>query len=292
MGFSQKESEFALIEVKNESIEVAVDKVFELKNKSEKKESTLQTMLQQITSSLIEATNTKNKEESVKENKDEIQELLQKKQNLLEEKQRENDELMLEISQFTKKIEDLKKNEIIGFTIATSLDVNESPIIVSGVMKTVEGYILEIKTVSYFTQYLRKIIKQNINTETWLCDGYEMLIDEPVIENPSHKAVKHCLNHSRFSINTLLPLFIGYQTKRNWKLEKNLGPAQIFNESSNRNINLEMFTEIYGVISLKDYFTQKSSSMIGVYGVSTKPIIVPIEISPNKITVSHSIVNI
>ena len=166
MGFSQKESEFALIEVKNESIEVAVDKVFELKNKSEKKESTLQTMLQQITSSLIEATNTKNKEESVKENKNEIQELLQKKQNLLEEKQRENDELMLEISQFTKKIEDLKKNEIIGFTIATSLDVNESPIIVSGVMKTVEGYILEIKTVSYFTQYLRKIIKQNINTET------------------------------------------------------------------------------------------------------------------------------
>ena len=117
-----------------------------------------------------------------------------------------------------------------------------------------------------------------------------MLIDGAVQDDPSDEAINHCLTHSRFSVNTLLPLLVGYQTKRNWKVEKNQGPALIFNETVNRDIDLSMFNSIYGVVSLKDYYTRESASIIGVFGVSDKPILVPVEISPSNVKVSSPFV--
>ena len=170
MGFTQEESEVALIEVNNESIELAVDKVFELKNTESKPESALQKMLQQINNTLTgsglnqdgEGENT----EINKENTKEKEELILKKEALHLEKLNERNQLIEETTMYALKSEKLKNTEVLGFAMSTSLEPSQSPIVVSGILKNEEGYSLEVKTVSYYTQYLRKLVKQNINTET------------------------------------------------------------------------------------------------------------------------------
>ena len=83
-----------------------------------------------------------------------------------------------------------------------------------------------------------------------------------------------------------MPLFVGYQSKRNWSVHQNKGPALIFKETSNRLIQLKELQKVYGCVTLKDYYTNEKGSLIGVYGLTDKPVIVPIEISPNNVTVS------
>lgn len=170
--------------------------------------------------------------------------------------------------------------------MATSLEGTKSPIIVSGVTHNEDKFALEIKTVSYYDQYLKKLLKQNNTSEVSLIDSYEVARESPISEDPSDEVLDHILNQCRFSVNTLLPLFVGYQTKRNWKLEKNQYPSFIFTETSNRKIDLDMFKEVYGIVNIRDYYTSESSSLLGVYGIADTPILVPVEISHNNVKVS------
>jgi len=75
--------------------------------------------------------------------------------------------------------------------------------------------------------------------------------------------------------------------KKNWTVEQNTGPAMIFGESNNREVEIPALKKVYGVVTLKDFYTKSSNAFIGILGQGEKPCIVPVEIHPNKITVSR-----
>lgn len=184
---------------------------------------------------------------------------------------------------------------VLGFSMMTSFEPSETPIITSAVVRQKDQIFLNVKTASYIPEYLGKLFEKNNDSETSLLDSYEVVSSDYVAETPSREAKEHALNHCRFSINTLMPLFVGYQSKRSWSVTQNKGPALIFKETSNRLIQLKELTKVYGCVTLKDYYTSEKGSLVGVYGVTDKPVIVPIEILPNNVTVrclnSHFILN-
>lgn len=296
MGFSKEESEAALIAVKNGSVDLALDKVFELKKQAEdQQEASLQNVIQKSLDNLSKSgQNNKEKqteEEKKKEEEDkkemERQLKLENDQKLKQEKEQQLEGLHRDIDRLRQAMEEVRKRDITGFSMVTSFEPTVSPIVASCVFSKDGKHYLNVKTVSYYHEYLNKVIKRNENTETCLLDSYEVVSLEAPQDTPSNEALQHALSHSKFSINTLIPLFVGYQLKRNWTLEKNRESSLIFKESEERMIDLGMFTEIYGCVTIKDHYTSEYNSLIAVYGRNDKPILVPIEISPNIVTVSN-----
>jgi hypothetical protein len=291
MGFSTEESTAALIEVKNESIELAVDKVFDLKKKMEdNQEASFQSIIASSLGTIPEQEEENYNELKQKENKDKQN----AKENQLEKDKKELDQVsqniaktQTEINRMDLEMSQLTNAKIYGFSMSTCFDNSQSQIVVSALMEIDEKVVLNVKTLSYHEKYIKKLIEQNDkNNEICLLDNHEIVHDKDTEDSAYLKAVDHLLSHSRFSANTLIPLFMGYQTKNNWSIERNHGPAHIFAETSNKQVQINQLDQIYGTIKLKDYYGKHGNSIIGIYGIKEKPMIIPVEVSDSTVSVS------
>ena len=121
MGFNKEESEQALIDVKNESIDLAIDKVFENKNKIEDQNTNLQSVIEasltetianRIFESQIKLDEQKLKEQHELERQNKIQQYKQ-------EKQKEIDDIEIKINQLNEQIDSIKNTKIQGLLMCT-----------------------------------------------------------------------------------------------------------------------------------------------------------------------------
>jgi hypothetical protein len=194
------------------------------------------------------------------------------------------------------KLEDLKhesrESKIHGFSMMTSFHSQKDLIVASWVLSKGDKHFLNVKTISYFSKYLEKFIS-NQDKGKWVLDLHESFtyqkLDEIQNKNDSQSGIQHALTHWRFSVNTLFPLFVGYQSKKNWTIERNKGPSTIFDETNNREIELKTLKEVYGWVTLKDFFSDDCSGVIGIYGDNDGPVIIPIEVNPNQVKVNDAI---
>jgi hypothetical protein len=248
MGFSKEESTKALEAVKNESIELAVEKVFELKESEAKQQ---EVYMQSLAEDSIKKEKEKEEQEKQKQaeeqKKKEKEDKMLKNQEIINEKQAQKEQKEEKIQKMKAEIELVKSREIIDFAMTTSTEPSLSPIMLSAMVKSDSKHFLCAKTLSYHPRYIEKLTSKHVNSEKCHLDSYENISETPIADHPSEEMVNHLLSHCKFSVNTLMPLFVGYQSKANWKLEHNREPALIFKETSDKTISLEGFQEIYGI---------------------------------------------
>lgn len=71
-------------------------------------------------------------------------------------------------------------------------------------------FYLTLKSVSYYSNYISKIIKSSEQGEKCTLDNYTVSKSD----NSYKKMINYSLTHFKFSINTLIPLFVGHQTRK------------------------------------------------------------------------------
>jgi len=181
MGFTKEESSAALISVKNESIELALDKVFEQKNQVvEEQEADLQNVIQQSMTKLQnQSQNDGNNEADIKKQEEEAKNEQLKKQleentKLKNQKVEELNNLQKELDQFTDKEKELRKCQIHGFSMVTSFEPSQDPIVASCVLTKNEKVYVNVKNVSYYQNYLEKFIKKEKDVEISTLDLHEV----------------------------------------------------------------------------------------------------------------------
>ena len=218
MGFNKEESEQALIDVKNESIDLAIDKVFENKNKLEDQNSNLQSVIEASlteTSGTNDAESQKAQEEAKKLEEQKIKEQQElERQNKIQqyklEKQKEIDDIEVKINNLNEQIKAIKNTQIKGLLMCTWTEPSNIPLVFGWTIKQDDKFYLQLKSVWYYNKYLEKVVENTKDASYWLLDDY------CVTKNSSDDSDinTHILRNYKFSINTLIPLFIGYQTRK------------------------------------------------------------------------------
>jgi len=140
----------------------------------------LQNVIQQSMTKLQnQSQNDGNNEADIKKQEEEAKNEQLKKQleentKLKNQKVEELNNLQKELDQFTDKEKELRKCQIHGFSMVTSFEPSQDPIVASCVLTKNEKVYVNVKNVSYYQNYLEKFIKKEKDVEISTLDLHEV----------------------------------------------------------------------------------------------------------------------
>ena len=283
MGFQKEESRLALIAVKNQSVELALDKIFENRNKVEISQIEHQRDTKYIESCSEQTLATaKTLEKDKFETQSQLYSQWSDKDAVNEHQSTVMNEDETPNSTPHQYWKIAQNTTIHSIAMLASSEPTLEPLLIWSVQSISNSYYLDLLSVRY-NKYLSNIVSkyqnyENLKLESRKVDAQMNLNKEECIQI-NQANIYYPI--SRFSVNTLIPLYLGHQAWTDWTPELGQPPSIILISGNSHQVSLDMFTKVLGCCTLADY-SNHQRGVVWVYGFNRddEPIGVNIQLSP------------